>query len=152
MSRRPLVAVALVTMAAMSTVPAYAAKAKPKPVHVTYAVTLLPDPSPNATNTVGKEGCGVVPQAQDKHTVKIPAAGKLQVVLDSPNPTGNSTASTDWDLYLLDSDGLIIDSSHGGTAHEETVDKFKKKDAVTVWVCNLAGEPSGTVTYTFTYA
>lgn len=152
MSRRSLVAVTLIAAAAVTTVPASAAKAKPKPIRVSYTVTLLPDPTPNATNTIGKEGCGVLPQGQDKHAVKIPAAGKLKVVLDSPNPTGNGTAGTDWDLYVLDSDGTVLDSSHGGTSHEETEDKFKKKSAVTIWVCNLAGEPSGTVTYTFTYA
>ena len=153
MSRRPAVALAVLTAAAVSVVPAHAAtKPKPKPIKASYTLTLLPDPTPNATNSIGKEGCGVIPQSQNKHPFTVPAAGTLKVVLDSPNPTGNSTASTDWDLYVLDADGAIMDSSHGGTSHEETTDKLKKKQGVTLWVCNLAGEPSGTVTYTFTYA
>jgi hypothetical protein len=153
MSRRPVVALAVLAAAAVAVVPAHAAtKPKPKPVKGSYNLTLVPDPSPNVLNTVGKPGCGVIPQSQDKHPFKVPGVGSLHVVLDSPNPSGNGTASTDWDLYLLDADGAIIDSSHGGTSHEETTDKFKKKQGVTIWVCNLAGEPNGTVTYTFTYA
>ena len=148
MSRRPAVALAVLAVAAAGTLPAYAAKPKPRPIHGSYKVNLLPDPTANATT----DGCGVIPQSQDKHAFTVPAAGKLQVVLDSPNPTGNEAASTDWDLNLLDQDGEIIDSSTGPTAHEEMSDKFKQKTPVTIWVCNLAGEPSGTVTYTFTYA
>ena len=156
MSSRPLVAVALLAAAAVTTVPAHAAtKPKPKPIKGSYTVTLVPDPTPNATNTIGKDGCtGVSPKGVDNHAFKVPAAGKLNVVLDSPDPTGapGGLAGTDWDLYLLDSDGIIVDSSHGGTSHEETVDKFKKAQKLTIQVCNLAGQPDATVTYTFTYA
>jgi hypothetical protein len=153
-SRRPAVALALVTAAAVSAVPAHAAtKPKPKPIKGSYTLTLLPDPSPNATNTLKKPGCGVLPQGQDKHPFTVPAAGKLHVVLDSPNPVPNNPAGgTDWDLYVVDADGIILDSSHGGTSHEETTDPFKKRTPVTFWVCNLSGEPNGTVSYTFTYA
>ncbi|MDX6217669.1 MAG: hypothetical protein QOG99_3253 [Frankiales bacterium] len=152
MSRRPVVALALITAAAVSVVPAQAATKRPKPIKGSYTLTLLPDPTPNVTNTIGKSGCGVIPQSQNKHPFTVPAAGTLHVVLDSPNPTGNATVSTDWDLYVLDAEGAILDSSNGGTSHEETSDKLKKKQAVTFWVCNLAGEPNGTVSYTFTYA
>ena len=153
MSRRPVVALALLVAAAASTVPAHAAAKKPKPIKGSYTVTLLPDPTPNATNLVGKDGCGVLASGQDKHPFTVPAKGTLNVVLDSVNPVpDNPAGGTDWDLYVLDSDGAIMDSSTGGTAHETTTDKFKKKSSVTFWVCNLAGAPSGTVSYTFTYA
>ena len=158
MSRRPVLALAVVTVAAVSVAPAHAAKPKPKPIKGSYQVTALPDPSPNATNLIGKDGCGVLPSGQNKHPFTVPAKGTLHVVLNSADPTGSPSAGpagavgTDWDLYVLDSDGSILDSSHGGTAHEETTDKFKKKQGVTFWVCNLAGEPTATVSYTFTYA
>lgn len=158
MSRRPLVALALVTVAAVSVAPAQAAKPKPKPIKGSYAVTAYPDPTPNATNEAGRPGCGVLPTGQNKHPFTVPGKGTLRVVLDSPDPTGTPSAGpagsvgTDWDLYVLDSDGSILDSSKGATSHEETTDKFKKKQGVTFWVCNLAGEPNATVSYTFTYA
>jgi hypothetical protein len=158
MSRRPLVAVALLTAAAVSTAPAHAAT-KPRPLKGSYNVTLLPDPTPNVTNTVGKDGCtGLSPEGVNSHSFKVPAAGKLHVVLDSADPTGTPSAGpagsvgTDWDLYVLDSDGVIVDGSHGGTSHEETTDKFKKAQQLSIQVCNLAGEPNATVSFTFTYA
>ena len=87
--------------------------------------------------------------ATDQHPFTVPAAGRLHVVLDSPDPTG--TGSTDWDLYVEGADGSELDSSHGGTSHEETTTPFKNKTALSFVVCNLAGAPNGTVSYTFTY-
>jgi hypothetical protein len=153
-NRRLTSLAALLAVAALSSAPAHAAtkkKAKPKPIHGSYTVTLLPDPTPNATNLAGMPGCtGVSPAAVDNHAFKVPAAGTLNVVLDSADPTG--TSNTDWDLYLIDTDGSVLDGSHGGTSHEEVTDKFKKGQPLTIQVCNLIGQPSGTVTYTFTYA
>jgi len=140
----------LIAVAALGIAPAHAAVKKPKPITKSYQLTLPPDPTPNATNTAGMPGCtGISPASADKHAFTVPAKGTLKVVLDSPDPT--STGNTDWDLYVLDSDGSILDSSHGGSSHEETFDKFKKKNPVTFWVCNLLGQPDATVTYTFTY-
>jgi hypothetical protein len=119
-----------------------------KPTHGSYSVTLLPDPTPNATNTAGKPGCsGVSPAAIDKHALTVPRKGTLKVVLDSPDPTGQG--KTDWDLYVETPAGEIIDGSHGGTSHEETATKFKSGQPVQIVVCNLAGEPTGNVTYDF---
>jgi hypothetical protein len=152
-NRRLTSCAALLAVAALSTAPAHAAtkkKAKPKPIDKTYTVSLLPDPTLEASGQIG-DGCASLnPASQDKHPFTVPAAGTLKVVLDSADPTG--TGNTDWDLYVLDSDGSILDSSHGGSSHEETLDKFKKKNPVTIWVCNLIGQPDGTVHYTFTYA
>jgi len=152
MRTRPVLALALVAAAAVATVPAHAATAKPKPIKGSYTLTLLPDPTAEVTE-LAKPGCGLVlPTGQDKHPFTVPGKGKLHVVLDSPNPVPSDLAGADWDLYVLDSDGTILDSSTGATAHEETTDKFKAKDKLTFWVCNLLGEPNATVTYTFTPA
>ena len=151
MKRRTAVAAAILTVAALGALPSQAAtkaKPKPKPIKGSYTLNLTPDPTPNATNAAGKPGCGVIPSSQDKHAFKVPAAGTLKVVLDSPDPTGKGL--TDWDMYLLDPDGVRT-SSVGGTSHEEIIEPFKVKTPVTFWVCNLAGQPSGTVSYTFTY-
>ena len=159
MSRRPLIGVAVLTVAAVTALPAHAAtKPKPKPIKGSYAVTKYPDPTPELFGQIDKSQCGLLPTGTDNHAFKIPAAGKLKVVLDSPDPTGTPSAGplgsvgTDWDLYLLDSEGAVIDSSHSGTSHEETTDKFKKAGKITIQVCNLVGEPNATVSYTFTYA
>lgn len=111
-----------------------------------YTLNLLPDPSPDAFNTAGKSNCfNLNPAAVDKHALTVPSAGKLTVVLDSPDPTGAGV--TDWDLYVLDKNGDALGESAGGTSHEETTVKFKSKSPLTIVVCNLAGQPSGKVTY-----
>ena len=155
MSRRPLVGVALVTAAALSIVPAHAAtKPKPKPIKGSYNVTLYPDVTPDVTGQVGDPPvCGALPQSMDKHAFKVPAAGKLVVKLVSPDPTpAASPVHADWDLWILDSKGEVIDGSHSEFATEETSDKFKKATPVTFLVCNVSGQTTGTVSYTFTYA
>ena len=150
MRRRPVLAVALVAAAAVSIAPAHAATKKPKPVKGSYTLNLMPDPTVEATEQV-KDGCGLLlPSGQDKHPFTVPGKGSLHVVLDSANPVPSDLAGADWDLYVLDADGSILDSSTGATAHEETTDTFKSKQAVTFWACNLLGEPNATVTYTFT--
>lgn len=149
--RRHLAVAAAVALVAVSLTSAEAATRKPAPKHGSYTLTLLPDPTPNATNVVGMDGCsGVSPAGKDRHTLTIPARGTLKVVLDSPDPTGSGV--TDWDLYLVQPDGQVYDSSHGGTSHEEIVTKFKHAQKMFVDACNLAGQPSGTVTWVFTYA
>jgi hypothetical protein len=137
----PLAAIGVLALGAV--MPAQAA---PKKFAGSYSVTLLPDPTPNAFVLAGKENCfNVNPAAVDKHPLTVPRAGKLSIVLDSPDPTG--TGNTDWDLFLVDKGGETIDSSHGGSSHEEVTSKFKGKADVTIIVCNLVGQPNGTVTY-----
>ena len=157
MNRRLISAVALLAAAALSAAPAHAAtkkKAKPKPIHGSYHVTTTPNPTLEATDELpGAESCNdVVPAGVDDHPFTIPAAGTLQVVLQGADPSGRGAPVPDWDLYLIDSDGSVLDSSNGAGAHEETTDKFKKKQKVTIKVCNLVGTPDATVSYTFTYA
>lgn len=148
MSRRLALTALPLLAVGLTVVPAHAAKPKPKPITGSYTVTLAPNPTLEATGELG-DGCDTspLPTGTDDHDFRVPAAGTLSIVLDSKEPTGN----TDWDLYLLDAQRNIISSSHGATAHEETVAKFKKGEPVIIQVCNLAGAPEGTVAYTFTY-
>jgi hypothetical protein len=137
----PLAAVAVVAVGV--TMPAQAA---PKKFAGSYALTLLPDPTPNVFVEAGMGDCqNVNPQSVDKHQLNVPRGGRMNIVLDSPDPTG--TGNTDWDLYVLDSAGDELGASHGGSSHEETDFKLKGKQTITVIACNLAGQPSGTVTY-----
>jgi hypothetical protein len=148
MSRRLALTALPVVAIAMAVVPAHAAA--PKQIKGSYEVTKPPNPTLEATGQAA-DGCdsSPIPSGTDDHAFKVPAAGTLQVVLDSADPTG--TNNTDWDLYVLDEDREIIDSSHGATSHEETFSKFKKGAPVTIQVCNLAGSPEAKVSYTFTY-
>ena len=148
MSRRLALTALPVVAIALAVVPAHAAA--PKQIKGSYDVTKPPNPTLEATGQAS-DGCdsSPIPSGTDDHAFKVPAAGTLQVVLDSPDPTG--TGNTDWDLYVLDADREVIDSSHGGSSHEETVSKFKKGAPVTIQVCNLAGSPEAKVSYTFTY-
>lgn len=155
MSRRRQIAALTVVTVAVAAVSATGASAttkkkappKLKTMKGSYSVTLLPDPSPNAP---GRDSCGVVnPKSMDVHPLTLPGTGTLRVVLDSPDPTGQGV--TDWDLVILDSHNTEYDSSTGGTSHEETYDPGMKKGKVSIEVCNLAGGPSGTVNYTYTY-
>lgn len=155
MNRRLTSCAALLAVAALSAVPAQAAtrKAKPKPIKGSYHLTTNPNPTIEATGFVN-DGCDqTVPGGADNHPFTIPAAGTLTVVLQGSDPTGGATpAGPDWDLFILDSDGSLLDSSSEANAHEETTDRFKKKQKVTIQACNLLGIPDATVSYVFTYA
>jgi hypothetical protein len=157
MNRRLVTCASFVAVAALGIAPAHAAtKKKPKPIHGAYALQLMPDPTNDVFSSTGQKNpqgvCGLVPASQDAHPFKIPAAGTLHVVLDSPNPLPSSTpVGPDWDLHIIDADGTEMDASTSPEGHEETTDKFKKKQALTILVCNVTGQPSATVTYTFTF-
>ena len=140
MTRRLTLLVAALAVAGLAAAPAHAGGV----VKGSYDVTLTPDP----TLEVGEACEAVLPSAVDSHAVKVPGPGTLAVVLDSPDPTGSG--STDWDLYVMSADGEIEAAADGGTSHEEATAKFKKAAAVTIQVCNLAGAPNGTVSWTFT--
>jgi hypothetical protein len=141
--RRILPLAAVAVLAAGAFLPAQAA---PKKFAGSYSVTLLPDPTPNVFVEAGMGNCfNVNPAAVDRRDLKVPTKGRLSIVLDSPDPTG--TGNTDWDLYVTDKDGESLGEGSGATSHEEVTFKLKKATTVTVSVCNLAGQPSGTVTY-----
>ena len=137
----PVAAVAVVVAGAFAP-----AQAAPKKFAGSYAVTLMPDPTPNGFHEAGMGNCfNLNPSAVDHRAVKVPRKGKLTVILDSADPTG--TNNTDWDLYVTDAAGESLGEGNGATSHEEVVIKFKKAETINVAVCNLAGAPDGTVTY-----
>ena len=150
MNRRLTVSLAVLTAAAVGAAPALAAPKKP--ITGSYTVTLYPDVTVNQASVPGQPAtCGKLPNGTDKHPFAVPGAGTMHVVLDSADPTPSaSPLHADWDLYVLDAAGEQINSSHGGTAHEETTDKLKGKQNVTFMVCNVNGNTKATVTYTFT--
>lgn len=145
MSTRPIVALCLVGLAVAAATPA---QAKAAPFHGSYSVTLLPDPTTDVSNSGGKPGCtGSSPKGTDHHPLSIPAKGKLTVDLVSTDPTGKGV--TDWDVYIETAGGDILASGNGPTSSEEAVYKFPKGQAIQIVACNLAGQPSGTITYVY---
>jgi hypothetical protein len=154
MSRRRQVAVLTVVTVAVAAVSATGASAKTaKPKYKTmkgsYSVTLVPDPTIEVEGQLGNVCKAADPESANTHALSLPGSGTLHVVLDSPDPTG--TGNTDWDLRINDAAGNEIDSSDGATSHEETYDPGMHKGKVNIVVCNLAGAPNGTVSYTYTY-
>lgn len=150
--RRQLAALTVVTLVvAGASATGAVAKAKPKmkTMKGSYQVTLVPDPTIEVEGQLGKDCANVDPKSIDVHALNLPGTGTLNVVLDSPDPTGKG--KTDWDLVLLDKSGAEYDSSHGETSHEELSDPGLKKGKVSIVVCNLIGEPNATVTYSYTY-
>ncbi|MCU1591473.1 MAG: hypothetical protein JWP11_2729 [Frankiales bacterium] len=146
MNRRLALAATTVVVAALAGAPAHAGGGKV--TKGSYKVSLVPDPTAEATGEV-TDGCSaILPTAVDNHAFTVPGAGTLDVVLDAPDPAGS--AQTDWDLYLLDADGSINTGSSGTSAHEEAVSKYKGRQKITIQVCNLAGAPNGTISWTFT--
>lgn len=135
-------------LAGLAALPATAAT-KAKPFHGSKAVTAYPDPTTEVTNMGGKPGCtGYSPLGKtDPIVLAIPAKGKITVDLVSPDPTGK--ALTDWDLYIETPSGSIIQAGNGPTSSEEAVAKFTKAAKIQVIACNLAGGPSGTISWAY---
>ena len=148
--RRPAVTaltVAIAVAAATSAVGASAATPKKHVMKGSYDLTLLPDPTVEATDQTGTSCANINPEAADVHPLSLPARGLLHVVLDGTDPSGQAL---DWDLYLLDAHGNEIGASTGSTSHEE-IFLPGVKGKVAIKACNLAGAPTATVTYAFTY-
>lgn len=157
--RRHIAALTVVTLAvagASATGAAAKTVKKPAPKYKTvkgsYSVTLLPDPTidAEAQPQVGGGTCHALdPKSVDTHALSLPGKGTLHVVLDSTDPTGKG--KTDWDLVILDAAGHEVDESSGETSHEETTDPNMKKGKASIEVCNLIGEPTGNISWSFTY-
>lgn len=144
--RRALPVLLCITLTGLAAAPSLAAtKKKPKPITGSYVAQALPDPSNNNVRDTcdGALNSGGNVSRVDK-AFTVPAAGTLHV----------ATANTlDWAIVVLDKDGYSLGESDGTSpdSKEATDVPFKKKEAVTIRVCNFAGEPQVTVSYRFTY-
>jgi hypothetical protein len=148
--RRELVLAVAATMAA-ATATATGALAAPghgksKVLKGSYDVTAPPDPTMEATGQVGMDCANIDPLSADNHPLTLPGKGTIKVDLTSEDPTNN----LDWDLYLLDAKGNTIGASNGANSQEE-INARAGAGKVTIRACNLAGQPTASVTYVFTY-
>jgi hypothetical protein len=145
---RPLVlALALVAGATIGTAPASAGKPpKPKPFKGSKAFTDA-TPDPTASVPGGYAGCDSSTPAQFPKEagipVKVPAAGKLKVTLDN---------KLDWAVDIRDAKGNVLASADGDMPNvvEEVSTRVKKAGTYTIVPCNLGGEPTVTVSWSYT--
>jgi len=133
-------------LGAAPALPASAAKPKPlpKPIHGSFVAQATPDPTSD-TPEVGKGKCNpVTPTARVTKAFTVPAKGVLTVKLNN---------KLDWSGDVRDADGSLETDTDGDLPNtpEAMEAAFKRRTKVVIGVCNFSGEPSITVTYTFTY-
>lgn len=160
--RRILILLTVIALGALGGMPSEAAtKRKPAPIKKSYTLKLTPDPTGNATGAVpGSKGCSNLNptgKSTDKRNFIVPAAGKLTIKLNSPDPLHavprKLLIGTDWDLWLMDTKGAEIASAHTQYSQESINNLvFKKRTVVNIQVCNLAGQEDGKVDILFVYA
>jgi hypothetical protein len=144
--RRPvLLAVALVAAGAVA-VPAQAAP-KPKPFKGSKSYTdQTPDPTASDPSS-NFAGCDTLLPATYPHeagiTVTIPAPGKLKASLNN---------QLDWAIEVRDAKGTTLAGADGGMPNdpESVTAKIKKAGKYVIYPCNLTGEPTVTVTWSYT--
>ncbi|HVE63257.1 MAG TPA: hypothetical protein VNB94_05600 [Mycobacteriales bacterium] len=145
------------------TAPAAAAPKRPGPIKGSYAVRLTMDVTQLASNIaratpLRPAACtSVNPKSTDRHDLRIPAAGRLKVLLIGP--TGQLD---DWDLFLVGESGEDLAESAsaptslaGTGARESVAVVLGTGQTVSIVVCNVLGEAiesKGTVDYLFTYS
>lgn len=107
--------------------------------------TATASPDPTGENPVSGKQCDpTLPSGRATHNFTVPGKGVLEVHLNN---------QLDWSGDLRDGSGDVLGSADGGgspTDVEEFSVSFKKKTAVVIGACNLEGEPSVNVTWTFT--
>ncbi|MDT7572203.1 MAG: hypothetical protein QOE05_2377 [Actinomycetota bacterium] len=107
--------------------------------------TATATPNPTGNNPAGDAYCaptGPIGRATQEFTV--PGPGSLEVTL-------NNTLDWSGDIREKGSDEVLAQADGGSPNDLESMSAtFKKKTVVVMGACNLEGEPSVNVTYTFT--
>lgn len=102
-------------------------------------------PDPTGDTPGGSAKCEpVTPSGKATQEFTVPGPGSLEVTLNN---------QLDWSGDIREkASGEVLADADGGTPTDlETMTAtFKKKTVVVMGACNLEGEPSVTVTYTFT--
>ena len=110
-----------------------------------WTATASPDPTGDTPAPAGKGKCApVTPTGRATTEFTVPGPGTLDITLNN---------KLDWsgDLREKASGDVLADSDGGTPVDLESMSaSFKKKTVVVIGACNLEGEPSITVTYTFT--
>ena len=143
------VVAALGVLVAGAYAPATAASKK-KPITKTYDLQLAPVPDPpSGTSCLRDELEGI---SRHTETIKPTGPGILSVKVNK--------FSGDWDITLMDSAGDEIAAGSGTTtgggapqqnAEDTLVIKIKKAQELRIAVCNFAGTPTATASFTYKY-
>jgi hypothetical protein len=148
MNRRATIAVAALTVAAVTTTPALAkTKPKPKPLKGSWSVTdTTPDPSVDTASDNTSHCHGKLPAAPtdvNAHTLKVKGRGLLTV---------NGGTTGDWAMEVRDSHGNSLAGSDGTLpSAQEGTSVDLPKGTWTVFYCNVTGAPTATASYTFVF-
>ena len=150
MNVRRIAAVAAVgILAAGAYAPATAAPKK-KPITKTYDLQLLPVPDPPSGSSCLRdelEGISI-----HTETIKPTGPGMLSIKV--------TKFAGDWDITLTDKDGEEMATGTGTTTGggapatdgTDTLElKIKKAQELRISVCNFAGSPSATASFTYKY-
>lgn len=143
MTRLPL-ALLLVTCLAASTAPGHAAP-KPKPRPISQEVPFT-DATPDYSGWAAGEDshcAGVLPR-EEPYVFTAPAAGTLKVAI--------SGFTGEWALDLRDARGRVIAETDVLGGFEALTVKLRRRTAVSIAPCNLAGSPDALISLVFTYA
>jgi hypothetical protein len=149
MNRRATLAlVTLLGVGAAGTVPALAAKPKPKPLHGTWTFTdVSPDPTVVANSDAASHCHGNVPDSPvDANVQRLKVKGKGILTVVGHN-------QLDWAMEVRDKAGTVLAGSDGSNPNdpEGTVVALSKAGTYTVVYCNLEGEPQITADYKYVY-
>jgi hypothetical protein len=148
MNRRATIAVAALTVAAVTTTPALAkTKPKPKPLKGSWSFTdATPDPSVDTVSDNASHCHGKLPAAPtdvNAHTLKVKGRGLLTV---------NGSTTGDWAMEVRDSHGNSLAGSDGTLpSAQEGTSVDLPKGTWTVFYCNVTGAPTATASYTFVF-
>lgn len=149
MTRRPLLAIAVVGVVAAAA--ATPAQAKPKEIKKSYPMTLAPLPLPAQGSTTCLPADGAEGVTKHTEVLKAPAAGVLKVEV-----TG---FYGDWDITVFNDKGQSLGIG-GGTSTPNTnpavgTDKLtlkvKKAGTLNIVTCNFGGSPQASGSYSFVY-
>jgi hypothetical protein len=107
--------------------------------------TATASPNPTGNNPAGDSYCAPTgPVGRATMDFTVPGPGTLEVSL-------NNTLDWSGDIRDKASDEIEGQADGGSPTDAEVMSaSFKKKTVVTIGACNLEGEPSVNVTYTFT--
>lgn len=146
-ARHIVTALAVLAAGTVAVAPASAAPKKPKPFKGTKSITdNTADPTGSATD--GADCTSLLPEQAPQDvpfSLKVPGVGKLKISIDN---------KLDWALEIRDTKGVIIGSSDGSGPQDPEMVTVKTKKAGTykLLACNLGGEPTVTMTYSWTPA
>lgn len=143
--------IALGLVASFAATPALAGKKKAKTITATIDAVAAPFPNLSSHTSTPIPGCAAGQEGIHKVTTPLEAPGKGTLTFEMSGFTG------DWDLYLFDDAGVPIARSDNAQVpdmaapEEKLVAPLEGGRTYDLVVCNWAGAPQASATYTYVY-